>query len=332
MPANLTADFIKARQRQRDAKTPAEKLAALEEMLATIPKHKGTDHMQADIKKRIAKVRGKTGQSKKGKSHSYEHIPKDGAGQVVLVGPPNAGKSTLISALTNAKPDVAVYPFSTIVPVPGMMTFEDIVIQLVDLPPLAPDYTEPWVYSLIRSCDLALLVLDASDGELLKDEFDELMDQLEEKNIHLVNDPPVDVEDRIKEIPVRIVLTKCDLADESSILEATEQLPFAVLPVSGTTADGLDALKAAVFEALNVVRIYTKLPGHKPDMTEPYTLPSGSQAIDAVRAVHREFAEKLKYVRIWGSGRFDGQQVPSDHVLEDGDIVEIHLRKQATVS
>lgn len=327
MPANLTADFIKARQRQRDAKTPAEKLAALEEMLATIPKHKGTDHMQADIKKRIAKARGAAGQSKKGKSHSYEHIPKDGAGQVVLVGPPNAGKSTLISALTNAKPEVATYPFSTIVPVPGMMTFEDIVIQLVDLPPLAPDYTEPWVYSLIRSCDLALLVLDASDGELLKDGFDELMEQLEEKNIHLVKDRPVDVEDRIKEIPVRIVLTKCDLADESSMLEAAEQLSFEVLPISGTTADGLDALKAAVFEALNVVRIYTKLPGHKPDMTEPYTLPSGSQAIDAVRAVHREFAEKLKYVRIWGSGRFDGQQVPSDHVLEDGDIVEIHLRK-----
>ena len=330
MPANLTADFIKARQRQRDAKTPAEKLAALEEMLATIPKHKGTDHMQADIKKRIAKARGATGQSKKGKSHSHEHIPKDGAGQVVLVGPPNAGKSTLLSALTNAKPEVASYPFSTIIPVPGMMAFEDIVIQLVDLPPLAPDYTESWVYNLIRSCDLVLVVLDASDGELLKDEFDELVEQLEERNIQLVKDRPADVEDRTKEIPVRIVLTKADLADANSIQEAADQLLFSALPISGATKDGLDALKAAVFEALHVVRIYTKLPGQKPDMTEPYTLPAGSQAIDGVRAVHREFAERLKYVRIWGSGRFDGQQVPSDHVLEDGDIIEVHLRKQAT--
>ena len=327
MPANLTADFIKARQRQRDAKTPAEKLAALEEMLATIPKHKGTDHMQADIKKRIAKARGAAGQSKKGKSHSHEHIPKDGAGQVVLVGPPNAGKSTLISALTNAKPEVATYPFSTIVPVPGMMAFEDIMIQLIDLPPLAADYTESWVYSLIRSCDLILLVLDSSDGELLKDEFDELITQLEERNIHLVKDRSADVEDRIKVIPSQIVLTKSDQADADSIQEATDQLPFPVLPISGTTKDGLDALRAILFEALDVVRIYTKLPGHKPDMTEPYTLPIGSQAIDAVRAVHREFADKLKYVRIWGSGRFDGQQVPSNHVLEDGDIVEIHLRK-----
>jgi len=329
MPANLTADFIKARQKLRQAKSPEEKLAALEEMLVTIPKHKGTDHMQADIKKRIAKARGAAGGSKKGKSHSYEHIPKDGAGQVVLVGSPNVGKSTLLSVLTNAKPEVATYPFSTLIPVPGMMAFEDVAIQLIDLPPLAPDYTESWVYSLIRSCDLALLVLDASDGELLKDEFDELVEQLEEKNIHPVKDRPTAVEDRVKDVSARIVLTKSDLADASSIQEATDQLPLPVLSVSGNEGDGLDALRAAVFEALDVVRIYTKLPGHKPDMTEPYTLPIGSQAIDAVRAVHREFADRLKYVRIWGSGRFDGQQVPSEHVLEDGDIVEVHLRRQA---
>jgi len=329
MPANLTADFIKARQKLRQAKSPEDKLAALEEMLVTIPKHKGTDHMQADIKKRIAKARGAAGGSKKGKSHSYEHIPKDGAGQVVLVGSPNVGKSTLLSVLTNAKPEVATYPFSTLIPVPGMMAFEDVAIQLIDLPPLAPDYTESWVYSLIRSCDLALLVLDASDGELLKDEFDELVEQLEEKNIHPVKDRPTAVEDRVKDVSARIVLTKSDLADASSIQEATDQLPLPVLSVSGNEGDGLDALRAAVFEALDVVRIYTKLPGHKPDMTEPYTLPIGSQAIDAVRAVHREFADRLKYVRIWGSGRFDGQQVPSEHVLEDGDIVEVHLRRQA---
>jgi len=330
MPANLTADFIKARQRLRQARSPEERLAALEEMLATIPKHKGTDHMQADIKKRIAKARGAAGGSKKGKSHSYEHIPKDGAGQVVLAGSPNAGKSTLLSVLTNAKPEVATYPFSTLIPVPGMMAFEDITIQLIDLPPLAPDYTEPWVYSLIRACDLALLVFDASDGELLKDEFDELVDQLEKRNIHPVKDRPAAVEDRVKDVPARIVLTKSDLADPAEILAVAEELPLPVSSVSGNGGDGLDALRTAVFEALDIVRVYTKLPGHKPDMTEPYTLPAGSHAIDAVRAVHREFADRLKYVRIWGSGRFDGQQVPSDHVLEDGDIVEVHLRKQAT--
>ena len=330
MPANLTADFIKARNKLREAKSPEEKLAALEEMLATIPKHKGTDHMQADIKKRIAKARGASGGSKKGKSSSYEHIPKDGAGQIVLVGPPNAGKSSLIAALTNAKPEIATYPFSTMIPAPGMMAYEDIVIQLIDLPPLAPDYTESWVYSLIRSCDLALVVLDASDGELLRDEYDELLAQLEEKNICLVQECAEATDDRVLQIRARILLAKSDLADAETIRDAAASLPLPSLAISATTGAGLDEMKKTLFESLNMVRIYTKLPGQKPDMTEPYTLPVGSQAIDGVKAVHREFSERLKYVRIWGSGRFDGQQVPSDHVLEDGDVIEVHLRKQAT--
>jgi len=330
MPANLTPEFIKARKKLRQASSPEEKLAALEEMLATIPKHKGTDHMQADIKRRIAKARGAVGQSKKGKSNSYDHIPSEGAGQVVLIGPPNVGKSSLLAALTNAKPEVATYPFSTITPIPGMMAFEDISIQLIDLPPVTPDYTESWVYSLIRSCDLALVVLDASDGELLVDEYEELVDQLCERNIQLVTDRPEESDDRLREIPTRIVLAKSDLAGED-IEAVAKRLPLPTIKVSSATSDGLDALRRTVFRGLDVIRVYTKLPGQKPDMTEPYTLSAGSQAIDAVNAIHREFADRLKYVRIWGSGRFDGQQVPSDHVLEDGDIIEVHLRKQASI-
>ncbi len=327
MPANLTPEFIKARKKLRQAKSPEEKLACLEEMLATIPKHKGTDHMQADIKRRIAKLRSSAAASSKGKGHGYDHIPTEGAGQVVLIGPPNVGKSSLLSALTNAKPEVATYPFSTIVPVPGMMAFEDIAVQLIDLPPVAPDYTESWVYSLIRSCDFALVVLDASDGELLTDEWSELLEQLEDRNIRLSQRRPGDTDDRIGWVAAQIVLAKSDLAEPRSITELAASLPLPVLPVSARTAEGLDALRVAVFKALEIVRVYTKLPGQKPDMTEPYTLPAGSQAIDAVRAIHREFADRLKYVRIWGSGRFDGQQVPSDHILEDGDIVEVHLQK-----
>jgi len=136
MPANLTADFKKARERLRTASSPEEKLAALEEMLATIPKHKGTDKMQADIKRRIAKLRESGGSAKKGQRSGLDHIPKDGAGQVVLIGAPNCGKSSLLAALTNAKPEVASYPFSSLIPIPGMMAFEDVAIQLIDLPPL----------------------------------------------------------------------------------------------------------------------------------------------------------------------------------------------------
>jgi len=322
MPANLTADFIKARKQLRQARTPEEKLACLEEMLATIPKHKGTDHMQADIKKRIAKLKGAVGGAKKGRGHGYDHIPKEGAGQVVLLGPPNAGKSSLLAALTNAKPEVAAYPFSTTIPVPGMMAFEDIMIQIIDLPPVTSDYTESWVYSLIRCADLALVVMDATDGELIEEELEELLEILEAKNTLLVEEGGTSEDTRIRMIPTRGVLTKSDAQDASKDVK----LPFPAVTISVESGDGLDALRRLMFDALHVVRIYTKLPGHKPDMTEPYTLSEGSTVLDAVMAVHRDFVDRLKYVRIWGSGRFDGQQVPSDHVLEDGDIVEIHLK------
>ena len=327
MPANLTADFIKARKRFRQARDADEKLAALEEMLATIPKHKGTDKMQADIKRRIAKLRDSQSHGKGGaKSSGYDHIPPEGAGQVALIGPPNTGKSSLLAALSNAKPEVAEYPFSTLMPIPGMMRFEDIAIQLLDLPPITPEYTESWVYNLIRGCDLGLVVLDASDGDLIHDEIEELRGLLEGRHLQLVNERGSGVEERIVELPTRIVLNKIGLVLDGETEEMSRQMPFPALRVDASTGRGMDDLRRAVFDALHIVRIYTKLPGKKPDMTEPYTLLHGSTALDAVKTVHRDFVERLKYVRIWGSGRFEGQQVQADHVLEDGDIVEIHLR------
>ena len=324
MPANLTPEFLKARKRLRYAKEPEEKLAILEEMLATIPKHKGTDKMQADIKRRIAKLREEQSHPKRGKSSGHDHVPHEGAGQVTLIGPPNTGKSSLLTALTNARPEVAEYPFSTLVPVPGMMAFEDVSIQLLDLPPITAEYTEPWVYNLIRGCDIGLIVLDASDGELVFDELEELIGLLEEKHLRLVVDVAGETEERIREVPTQVILNKADVADRTNGLIAG--MPFPTTAVSAATGDALDGLRRTVFDALHIVRVYTKMPGKKPDMTEPYTLPEGSTALDAVGTVHREFVERLKYVRIWGSGRFEGQQVPTDHLLEDGDIVEIHLR------
>jgi len=323
MPANLTPEFLKARARFRTAKDSAGKLAALEEMLVTIPKHKGTDKMQADIKRRIAKLRESASASKRaGKGSGYDHVPREGAGQVALIGPPNTGKSSLLAVLTNARADVADYPFSTLVPIPGMMAFEDISIQLLDLPPITPDYTEPWVYSLVRACDLALAVFDATDGDLIAEELEELLGLLKERSIRLVAERSATPDERVREIPTRVVWNKVDASGGAAV--PAGGLPS--LAVSAATGLGTDALRRAVFEGLQIVRVYTKLPGKKPDMDEPYTLAVGSTAVDAVRAVHREFVERLKYVRVWGSGRFDGQQVPAEHVLVDGDVIEIHLR------
>ncbi len=326
MPANLTPQFIKARERFHKAREPEEKLAALEEMLATIPKHKGTDHMVGDIRKQIAKYQEASFRAKKGKGGGgHDHVPKEGAGQAVLVGAPNSGKSSLVAALTNAHPEVADYPFSTLVPVPGMMRFEDVRVQLVDLPPLSAEYTEPWVYNLIRAADVVLCVLGLDDVELLDAQLDAMQSWIEARHIQLVVARPAadDGSDQVVHVPARVVLTKSDLGQVPASLAA--QLPFPYVVVSVRTGEGLEALARMTFDALKVIRIYTKLPGRKPDLEEPYTLPVGSTALDAVRMVHREFAEKLRYVRVWGSGRFDGQQVPSDHRLEDRDIIEIHV-------
>ena len=324
MPANLTPEFKKARERLRTASSPEEKLAALEEMLATIPKHKGTDKMQADIKRRIAKLR-ESSAGKKGHRSGYDHIPKEGAGQVVLVGAPNGGKSSLLAALTNAKPEVADYPFSTQAPAPGMMVFEDVSIQLVDLPPLTREYTEGWVYGLIRGADLVLLVVDAGELALAPDRIEELLGLLEERHVVLIADgEPTGEDERTRRIPCCVVLAKADLVGDEAAF-GVDGCPYRCVAVSAATGARLDALRRELFDALRIVRVYTKLPGRKPDMEEPYTLPVDSTVLDAVRTVHRDFVDQLKYVRIWGSGRFDGQQVPSDHRLEDGDIIEIHV-------
>ncbi len=322
MPANLTPEFIKARARFFKATTTEEKLAALEDMQSTIPKHKGTEKMRADIKRKIARLGDADIRAKKGHGSGHDNIPKEGAGQAVLVGPPNSGKSSLVAALTNAKPEVAEYPFSTLVPIPGMMKFEDVGIQLVDLPPLSDEYTEPWVYNLIRAADIVILVLSLDEIDLLDEYLGDLRRMLSERHLELATEAAVG-EERVRILPTRIALTKADALPGAAELLA--ELPFPGVVMSVASGEGLDDFRRMIFDALHVLRVYTKLPGKKPDLAEPYTLPAGATVLDAVRTVHRDFADHLKYVRVWGSGRFDGQQVPSDHRLADGDIIEIHV-------
>ncbi|HAF70792.1 TPA: GTP-binding protein HSR1 [Candidatus Acetothermia bacterium] len=327
MPANLTPEFLAARERFNQAKTDEERLEALQEMLATIPKHKGTEKMQADIKRRIAKLREKMEQrrrSGRGGGPTY-HVEREGAAQVVLVGPPNSGKSSLLSALTNASPDVAPYPMSTFRPCPGMMEYEDIQIQLVDLPPITQEYTEGWVYGLVRLADAVLLCLDLSD-ERCFERAEEVIELLSERHILLVDGPSRQVDWRRVEKRTLAVGVKSDLAPgRAAELPSWAEGRFPQVAVSTSTGEGLEALRRAIFQAAGVVRVYTKRPGHPPDMDQPYTLREGATVLDVVEHIHREFVDRLRYVRLWGSGRFEGQHAPLDHVVQDGDIVEIHL-------
>lgn len=327
MPANLTPEFLAARERYNRAKTLEEKLDALQEMLATIPKHKGTEKMQADIKRRIAKLKEQMEQARrsgKGGGPSY-HVEREGAAQIALVGPPNTGKSSLLAALTNATPVIAPYPLSTLKPIPGMMEYEDVQIQLVDLPPITPEYTEGWVYGLIRMADAVALCLDLGNPDWQK-ETEEVLALLEGRHIHLVSGPSRQVDWRLVEKRTVAVGLKKDQG-EARIPEflAWCEGRFPGVVASTVTGEGLEELRRLFFKASGIVRIYTKKPGQPPDFSKPYTIREGATVLDVVKEIHKDFVKKLKYVRLWGSGKFQGQQVPLDHVVQDRDVVEIHL-------
>lgn len=329
MPANLTPQYLDADKRFRQAKTAAEKISALEDMLALIPKHKGTEKMQADLKRRLSRAREEA--QKKGKAGARGttyHVPREGAGQVVLVGPPNSGKSTLLGLLTNAMPEVGDYPFTTRKPLPGMMDYENIKLQLVDLPPIAPEWTEGWVYALIRNADLVLILVDLASDAVF-DQVDQLRAQLADHKIHLRRQASDESSDTAA-ISKRALLVgnKADAAEAKErgmFLAELHAADFPVLTVSAASGSNLDTLRRALYEGLGVLRVYTKSPGKKPEHEAPFVLRQGATILDVAEAVHKALAAGLKFARVWGADTFDGQRVTRDYVVQDGDVIELHI-------
>jgi ribosome-interacting GTPase 1 len=325
MPANLTPEYMEAERRFKAAVTSEEKLAALEEMMATIPRHKGTEKMQADLKRRISKLRTEQARKPVSRAGIIHRIDKEGAGQVALVGPPNGGKSMLVRQLTHAMPEVADYPFTTRVPLPGMMKFEDIQVQLVDLPPVHPDFPESWLYQIIRNADAALLVLDLSDPDLLED-LETSLGQLAQAKVHIGAGEAPNVTGWLAKRSL-LVANKLDAGGALDSLEVLKDLygaRFVILPISAETGQGLDELRRCAFNLLEVIRVYTNAPGKKLEMTAPYILKRGSRLVDLAAHVHHDFLSQLKYARVWGHGRFEGQMVNRDYLLADKDVVELH--------
>jgi hypothetical protein len=324
MPANLSPEYHRAEERLRAAKSPDEKVAALEEMLRVIPKHKGTDHMQADLKSRIAKAR-KEGGKKTGKAGFSYIIPREGAGQVALAGPPNSGKSSLVRALTHATPAVGDYPFTTREPVPGMMPFEDIAFQLVDLPPISDQHVEPWVLDLIRYADLVWVVVD---GERAIEGFDEVRRVLEARNVGLfpAGTRPSYLTAAVQKKALIVVtgLDKPGVADSLPVVEELLDGNWRVAGVSAQGGAGLDALARRTFDAFEVMRVYTKQPGKPREGSAPFALPLGSTVGDLAERIHKDLLDTMTFARVWGTSAFDGQAVQKEHVLAEGDIVEIH--------
>jgi len=326
MPTNLPPEYFEAEKRYKQAESVAEKIACLEEMLSAIPKHKGTDKLRADYRRRLSKLKS----SDQGKKSAARHISafrilREGAGQVTIAGPANTGKSSLVRALTNAAPEVASSPYTTWEPTPGMLTVDNVQIQLVDTPPLDRELAKPELFDLLRRSDLILLLID-----LQADIFQQLEDSLNllvEHNIlptHLAGQYPQ--ERRMAVVPVYVVVNKVDDAAAQEDFRVFcellgEECPL--LPISVQSGFNLERFKQMVFEQLGIIRVYSKAPGKEPDMSAPFVMKKGGTVEEFAGKIHKDFLQNLKYARVWGSSAFDGQKVPRDYVLQDGDIVEL---------
>ncbi|MCE9532165.1 MAG: 50S ribosome-binding GTPase [Planctomycetes bacterium] len=331
MAVNLPPQYHDAEAEYKKARTPEEKLVALKKMWVILPKHKASEKVQVILKTKISEVSDEVEQIKSGPKkqspNSYK-IPKQGAGQIVFVGPPNAGKSRLLTRLTKATPEVAPYPFTTREPVPGMMDWEDVKLQLIDLPPITADFCEPYIGDFTRGADAAVLMLDLGDddGPFTVETVIERLKAL--RRILVGKRPEVDDDPTVFYLPTLLVCNKIDAEGAADRLEIVREMfadKFPIHVISAEKSEGLDELKTLLFKLLGLIRVYGKMPGKPADMTAPFTIPIGGTVMDFAERVHADFAEGLKSAKVWGSAAFDGQTVKRDHVLVEHDVVELHL-------
>lgn len=387
MPTNVTAEYLAAEEEYRNAKTITEKIKALEKMYATVPKHKGTEKLRLQIKRRLAELRKeleKQQAQRKGGGYSFS-VKKEGAAQIVLAGLPNVGKSFLLRQLTGVDTDVADYPFTTVEPIPGMMKHKDVQIQLVEVPGLVEGAAlgkgmGTQLLAVIRNADAIAIVIDLSQDpirqmeiilkeferagiklnkrrprieikkmpyggiiingqENIKGDIEEVMKMLREEKIHsaeITVKEPVTLEEFADALDESLVWRRAIIiankGDAPGSRENYEKLVreygdrFKIVPVSAKKGINIDVVKDALYDLAGIIRVFTKSPGEEPAYP-PIALKKGSTVLDVAKRIHKDFAKNFKYARVWGkSVKFPGQRVGADHVLEDGDIVEIHAR------
>jgi hypothetical protein len=327
LPANLPPEYKRTEERLKEAKTVEEKIEIIERLISLLPRHKGTDKLFADLKRRLSKLKDIAEQERKKKTKGYDPflIEKAGAGQVMIVGPPNSGKSSILATLTNANPQIADFPFSTTKPLPGMMDFEDIQIQLIDLPPIIESHVDPLMVNAIKRADGAIIVADLSNDGVLED-TDMVIKKLEEKKAVLSWDKPEELDVGRDWIRSFIVANKEDFEDSNERLEILKEFyssRFPILSFSALTKTGIEDLKNKIFEMLSVIRVYSKPPGKPPDFDKPFILKKGSTVKDLAAEIHKDFAERLKGAKLWNIEEKTYIMVERDYEIKDKDVIEI---------
>jgi uncharacterized protein len=326
MPANLPPQYFEVEKRYREARSVSEKLKHLEEMLAIMPKHKGTDKLKADLRRRIAQLKD-MGAARKGPGRRAPVylVEREGVGQVSLLGPPNTGKSSLLAALTKAQPVIADYPYTTRVPLAGMMRYENVQVQLVDCPPLGEEYLEPWFPDLLRRADAFAVVLAPPEDPA--GQLEALEATLARFHLALTGQDHTPPSPGLAGRRTLVIFNKIDLLPDPEELELYLEVlghEFPVRTVSAHSGQGLPELRAALFEFLNLVRVYTRAPGKAANFKSPFVVPARTTLQELADRIHHDLGRNFKFARVWGRDTFEGQRVQRDYLLREGDVVEIH--------
>lgn len=323
MVANLPPHYHTKEAELKKAKTPEEKIQILLEMMSIMPKHKGTEKLQKELKSKIAKLRKEAAEKKViSRGSPVPAIVKEGAGQVIIAGAPNTGKSTLLGSLTKAKPEIADYPFTTKIPQPGMLHYQDIQIQMIDTPALASGISENWLGDMMRKADLIMLLLDLSDDDILE-KMEDVMRVLEDFKIKTEGK---------WEFTKKIlwVGNKIDLPGWKEIRDVVCELyPIGeeLLTISAKENINTENISESIFKKMGIIRVYTKIPGKPAEMKDPYTISANSTLEDLAKAIHKDLVKTFRYARLWKNGQGNPIIAGRDYILEDRDLVEIHAEE-----
>jgi len=292
MPVNAGPQYFEAEKKYLAAKSREEKIAALEEMIKLLPRHKGAHNVLAQLKKRLSALKKES--TKKAAAKPRFMIKKEGAAQICIIGATNSGKSSLLKALTGVDVEIADYPYTTKLPVVGMANVGDVQLQIVEIP---STFDSDFV-SLLQTCDEIVVLIDATQN------FQKQFDMM------------------------RKILRENRLDDKKQVWVLNKSKSFAdanMIGISAKEGRNIETLKEKIWSGLGLIRVYTKSP-QKPKVIPPIAVAIGSTVKDVAKCIHKDFLRNFSYARVFNNTQFSGRKVGLDFVLHDLDVVEIHTK------
>ena len=308
MPHRTQMQLIKRRLVGKDG---SERIRELRKILAELPGYRSGPY--ADIRKWVTDEIERSRTRSRVVHRDSIDVRRQGATQIALVGPPNAGKSSLLQALSNVQIKTGDYAFTTTRPVPAATRIGGVLVQLVEIPGLLEGAGQDRgggraLLGVLRGADGIVLCQDAAAAP---EELQRVRDELERAGISR---------------PTIVAATKMDEAAPGALEDLAKAFPdLEIVPVSILDDASVESFRAAIWALTGLVRIFLR--HHGAADTEPVALRPPATVADVARSIHHELETECRGARVWGpSARFEGQRVGRDHVLADGDAVEIVTR------